>query len=309
MCYPKPGPRCSGHAKERFRTTAEAYKADPDDYQKYESFREARADLHSTPAGFKLLEEEIANTPKASFVQLFRLKQELKQGKRRREEQMNAYHATVSRARIAKSEPMTDERTEAVLLDPDMRDKAKNALAHAPLDPLYRQHFQKAIDNVESHLQVASLLEHMYDGEEEIKPGQRASTPGDPAMGYESDDDLQVFYSTSDYCHHLPMALAASDPDRYKPVSVTIDGDNAHWAAYDTQTGEYIDVYGRHKTVDDLTDEWDMFEEARDRGETIGVDTLDMESARSAMSDNNQFLTPYWRENANVAIERFGLAK
>ena len=308
MCYPKPGPRCSGHAKERFRVTAKAYQEDPDNYEKYEAFREARTDLYSTPAGFKLLEEEIANTPKTSLVQLFRLKQELKQGKKRREEQMNAYHATVSQARIAKSEPMTDERTEAVLLDPDMRDKAKNALAHAPMDPLYRQHFQKAIDNVESHLQVASLLEHMYDGEEEIKPGQRASTPGDPAMGYESDDDLQVFYSTSDYCHHLPMALSASDPDRYTPVSVTIDGESAHWAAQDTTTGEYIDVYGRHESLEALTNDWEMFDEARGSGEKIEARTLDVESARTEMSNNGQFLTPYWRENAQVAIERFKLA-
>lgn len=309
MCYPKPGPRCSGHAKERFRVTAKAYQEDPDNYEKYEAFREARTDLYSTPAGFKLLEDEIAQTPKAAVVKLFRLKQELKQGKKRRDEQMNAYQTGLSKARLKNTEPLSDERAEAMLMDPTLREKAKSLLAENFLDQHTQQYLAQALDRVEGHNQAAALMDSMYDGEQELTPGQRRSTPEDPAMSHESDQDLQVLYSTSDYSHHLSMALAVSDPDRYKVASVTLDGDNAHWAAYDTQTGEYIDVYGRHKTVDALTDEWEMFEEARDRGETIGVDTLDMESARSAMSDNNQFLTPYWRENANVAIERFGLAK
>lgn len=63
MCYPKPGPRCSGHAYPKFTQALNDYKSDPSE-DNYETFQKRSRDFFSTPKGIALLEHkaEIADT-------------------------------------------------------------------------------------------------------------------------------------------------------------------------------------------------------------------------------------------------------
>lgn len=61
MCYPKPGPRCSAHAKIALEKAHAAYHRAPSD-ETYKKFAQAKDVFLSTPAGIKILEGEYAET-------------------------------------------------------------------------------------------------------------------------------------------------------------------------------------------------------------------------------------------------------
>lgn len=57
MCYPKPGPRCSGHAYPKFVQSLNDYKNDPSE-ENHEAFQRRSRDFFSTPKGIALLEHK-----------------------------------------------------------------------------------------------------------------------------------------------------------------------------------------------------------------------------------------------------------
>lgn len=83
MCYPKPGPRCSAHARQALERAEAAYKAD-ETYENFEKVGEARNEFLSTPAGFKVLEEQYEDS-KDPLIKLMLEKHKLKRQKQLRE--------------------------------------------------------------------------------------------------------------------------------------------------------------------------------------------------------------------------------
>lgn len=152
------------------------------------------------------------------------------------------------------------------------------------------------------------IVERLNSGDEFPIDGRRSSE-GDPLMAYQSDNDLQNLYSTTDYAHHLAMSFAMDDPKRYKVASITSNGEHVHWVAHDQFTHELVDVYGRHSSVDDLTSGWEMFDEMRENGETIDMKRYDdPNDAQKLMTAGHEFFPPFWRDNADVVKERFNLS-
>lgn len=49
MCYKKPGPRCTAHAKEALRRAAAAFVADPTSFDGYSNLRLAQNAYDQTP--------------------------------------------------------------------------------------------------------------------------------------------------------------------------------------------------------------------------------------------------------------------
>lgn len=75
MCYPKPGPRCASHAKQRLKTTKRALLGTPkNDFVAYEkamdSHKQAINDYYMTSEGIKFLEQktETNSNPKYGFL-------------------------------------------------------------------------------------------------------------------------------------------------------------------------------------------------------------------------------------------------
>lgn len=309
MCYAKPGPRCGGHAKESFRTAAKAYSEDPNDYSKFEAFQRAKQDLYATPAGWEILEREIDRTPKSSFIQRAKLKKELKSGQERRQAMLNAYYADQATKEYAGSPQTAYDRIAAVARDPELREELKAQMQgrrHLAGVPDYK--VREIIDAAETREQMEGIVERLNSGDEFPIDGRRSSE-GDPLMAYQSDNDLQNLYSTTDYAHHLAMSFAMDDPKRYKVASITSNGEHVHWVAHDQFTHELVDVYGRHSSVDDLTSGWEMFDEMRENGETIDMKRYDdPNDAQKLMTAGHEFFPPFWRDNADVVKERFNLS-
>lgn len=61
MCYPKPGPRCSAHAKASLKRAIKTFNKDQTD-ENYAAYQDAKADFYATPAGFAELEKEYKKT-------------------------------------------------------------------------------------------------------------------------------------------------------------------------------------------------------------------------------------------------------
>lgn len=62
MCYPKPGPRCSAHAKTSLKQAASKYKSAPSDVT-YAAFAKAQDDYDATPEGIKRLKKQVNKQP------------------------------------------------------------------------------------------------------------------------------------------------------------------------------------------------------------------------------------------------------
>lgn len=310
MCYAKPGPRCGGHAKESFRIAARAYSDDPDNYAKFEAFQQAKQDLYATPAGWKILKEEIERTPKTSIIKLSKLKKELKSGRERREAMLNAYYLDQAQKEYAASPQTAYDKLAAIASDPELRQEIKERMkGQSHLGGIPNHKVKEILDRAESDQNLDNLIERLNSGEEMPMDG-RVSSEGDPLMAHQSDNDIQNLYSSTDYAHQLAMSFSVDDPDRYKVVSITSNGEHVHWAAYDQQTNELIDTYGRHSSVDALTTDWEMFDEYREQGETIGIKKYDNpEDAQRLMTANHEFFPPFWKDNADVVKERFNLSE
>lgn len=84
MCYPKPGPRCSKHAKDHLRKAVKAYKKNPS-LDARENLQEARDQFDATPEGIAELEKQIEKTPGDE-----RLSERLEAGKARRKMSLDA---------------------------------------------------------------------------------------------------------------------------------------------------------------------------------------------------------------------------
>lgn len=88
MCYPKPGPRCSGHVRREILRARVAYRRKPND-ETYARLRQAQEDFLSTPAGLKTLESQQDATGDAADEARYQHYKML------REEQMAAYKKTL----------------------------------------------------------------------------------------------------------------------------------------------------------------------------------------------------------------------
>lgn len=62
MCYKKPGPRCTAHAKEALRRAATAFATDTSSFEAYSDLRLAQDAYDQTPGGMRELERNIATT-------------------------------------------------------------------------------------------------------------------------------------------------------------------------------------------------------------------------------------------------------
>lgn len=66
MCYPKPGPRCSGHALKSMRQSYDAFEAEPANsprkFELYVDYRKKRNEFFATPAGQAWLNRQIVET-------------------------------------------------------------------------------------------------------------------------------------------------------------------------------------------------------------------------------------------------------
>ena len=70
MCYPKPGPRCSAHAKKALRKAVKSHRRQMS-YASFEALKKAEQDYKSSPAGIKALEKQYQKT--GSLVDLAHL--------------------------------------------------------------------------------------------------------------------------------------------------------------------------------------------------------------------------------------------
>lgn len=134
MCYPKPGPRCSSHARARLTAAQNTYNtataANDDD-----AAAEARHDLivaareyQATPDGMADLEnniEAVSSQPTPDIGLLTRLNEALLQGRATRRSQMAAYRATMNPV-----EEMSDKELRA-----ELRDLVATRLPAAADDP------------------------------------------------------------------------------------------------------------------------------------------------------------------------------
>lgn len=107
--------------------------------------------------------------------------------------------------------------------------------------------------------------------------------------------DLENIY-TGGLCYQLALAMHDMDPQRFTMWEITgrltaediVFGSgkvgeeySAHWVVKDAKTGEFLDAYGAHKTIESVLDGWDDFEgvevsyyERTDRAEAITIMNL-----------------------------------
>lgn len=105
MCYPKPGPRCSAHAKKTLNTAAFNYQVEPNIFT-YETLQEAQADFDSTPAGQKHLRAKMS-AAKANSDEYFEYQNRLALGAEKRSQALAAYEK--------KTRKLVNEDTEKVV--------------------------------------------------------------------------------------------------------------------------------------------------------------------------------------------------
>ena len=72
MCYPKPGPRCSSHARQALRKAAAVAKRE-ESYDAYDKLKKAQEDYNMTPEGIKRLERAYKKTKSDSAKDLLDL--------------------------------------------------------------------------------------------------------------------------------------------------------------------------------------------------------------------------------------------
>lgn len=87
MCYPKPGPRCSAHARQALERATAMYQEN-ETYENFEKVEAARSEFLSTPAGFKVLEEQYQNS-QDPMVKIM-----LEERRNKRQQQLRALGAT-----------------------------------------------------------------------------------------------------------------------------------------------------------------------------------------------------------------------
>lgn len=66
MCYPKPGPRCSGHARDQLQKAKAAVNRPESTDEDIENYISAREEYYMTPAGMRLLRKKIDTLPEGS---------------------------------------------------------------------------------------------------------------------------------------------------------------------------------------------------------------------------------------------------
>lgn len=88
MCYPKPGPRCSHHARKEVKAAKEAYDTTPTEATYYR-FRQAQEDALSSPAGLRQLKKKQSETHSADDIERY------EHYKRIRDEKIAAYKASL----------------------------------------------------------------------------------------------------------------------------------------------------------------------------------------------------------------------
>lgn len=83
MCYRKPGPRCSAHAREALQKAKAAYSRNPDT-NTYEALRKAEEDFDATPEGQRELSEAMEKLDESS-AEYTKLQERLAYGAKSRE--------------------------------------------------------------------------------------------------------------------------------------------------------------------------------------------------------------------------------
>lgn len=87
MCYKKPGPRCSGHARKALRKAQVAYQKDTN-YDNYVAMRKAQEEYDLTPAGQKDITAQME--AESNFEKRYMLQQRLEHAVEARQEALRA---------------------------------------------------------------------------------------------------------------------------------------------------------------------------------------------------------------------------
>lgn len=91
MCYVKPGPRCSSHARASFLSAISKLKEDPTEENK-KKMNDAKETYYATPAGFKYLEREMVKAQyEGNKSQARQIAKTLRASKKRREKEIRAW--------------------------------------------------------------------------------------------------------------------------------------------------------------------------------------------------------------------------
>lgn len=93
MCLPKPGPRCSSHAKQHLERTRKLWQADPDDGKKHKELMESSLIYDSTRRGQFQIKREIANLIPEAENEREALYERLFKAEALRKRQLAAYKA------------------------------------------------------------------------------------------------------------------------------------------------------------------------------------------------------------------------
>lgn len=142
MCYKKPGPRCSGHARKALRKAQVAYQKDTN-YDNYVAMRKAQEEYDLTPAGQKDIAAQME--AEANFEKRYMLQQRLEHAVKAREEALRAINE-------ADQGDVDQEGHEG----PTTSDVPKAELPDSPLSP----------PSPRNDYTYASGIEHDYDSYE-----------------------------------------------------------------------------------------------------------------------------------------------
>lgn len=296
MCYPKPGPRCSAHAKTSLDKAAAAYQANPDDFAAYEAYQKAQNEYDLTPAGLRTIENQIAALPKRALTKRRELKKKLREKNAQRRQRLDAYQnvkAADAVQQMDSAHASDDARMAALLRSPAVRDAVKSSRLSAKERAMMRA----AEESAKAEETVITAVDSAHTA-------PMLTADGEYVMKNKNNEDLITLYSTSEHAHQFVMAVVESDPARYRAAAVTIDGQSVHWVVKQAHTREMFDVYGQHNSLEDVTDGWEMF----DGAQNVSIEEYaEPEAARDAMARNHQHFPEHWRENALVAVNRFAI--
>ena len=92
MCYPKPGPRCSAHAKEKLREASKAFKAN-DSFDNFMALKDAQQAYETTPEGIRELKKQLDSMQGVDMT----LEARITIAEGTRQAQIDAYNKEVAR--------------------------------------------------------------------------------------------------------------------------------------------------------------------------------------------------------------------
>lgn len=118
MCYVKPGPRCSNHARANLLSAISKLKEDPTEENK-KKMNDAKDTYYATPAGFKYLEREMVKAQyEGNKPQARQIAKTLRVSKKRREKEIRAWKRAGSQEEKPVLNPVPEDMGYATVSNP-----------------------------------------------------------------------------------------------------------------------------------------------------------------------------------------------